>query len=174
VYTIKNKRRWFLGLIAAWAWACHPTVSAQALCAKPSGRTVLVLHTSQRLAVPCDLQAFDGMPQKSLETQLPPSLGLTGLHQWSGVPLSHIAALLGAGPDAEIQLIALNNYTVSVPMSDLRRYDPVLASRRNGKPLSVRDKGPFILIYPFDQYRELDAQDYLNRSIWQVHEIRLK
>ena len=88
------------------------------------------------------------MPQKTVETQLPPSLGLSGRHRWSGVPLSHIAGLLGAGPDAEVQLIALNNYAVSVPMRDLRRYDPVLASRRDGKPLSVRDKGPLFVAYP--------------------------
>ncbi|MFC7411047.1 molybdopterin-dependent oxidoreductase [Hydrogenophaga atypica] len=168
-----NKRRSFLGLVGAWAWACHPTLNAQTLCPKPVGRPVLVLRTSRSATAPCDLQALDQMPQKTLETQLPPSLGLRGRHRWSGVPLSHIAGLLGAGPDAEVQLIALNNYAVSVPMRDLRRYDPVLASRRDGKPLSVRDKGPLILIYPFDQHPELDAQDYLNRSIWQVHEIRV-
>ena len=134
-----NKRRSFLGLVGAWAWACHPTLNAQTLCPKPVGRPVLVLRTSRSATAPCDLQALDQMPQKTLETQLPPSLGLRGRHRWSGVPLSHIAGLLGAGPDAEVQLIALNNYAVSVPMRDLRRYDPVLASRRDGKPLSVRD-----------------------------------
>lgn len=134
---------------------------------------MLVLRTSRSTESRCDLQALDQMPQKTLETQLPPSLGLSGSHRWSGVALSHIAGLLGARPDAEVQLIALNSYAVSVPMRDLRRYDPVLASRRDGKPLSVRDKGPLILIYPFDQHAELDAQEYLNRSIWQVHEIRV-
>jgi hypothetical protein len=132
-----------------------------------------MLRTSRSKVTPCDLQALDLMPQTTLETQLLPSLGLQGHHRWSGVPLSHIAGLLGAGPKAEIQLIALNNYAVSVPMSDLQRYDPVLASRRDGKTLSVRDKGPLMLIYPFDRYPELNAQDYLNRSIWQVHEVRV-
>jgi len=163
-----------MGMAAMLLWACHPALSAQTLCPKPTGRVVLVLHPPGGSATPCDLQALDKMPQKTLETSLPASLGLTGHNRWSGVALSHIAGLLGAGPNADIQLIALNNYAVSVPMSDLRRYDPVLASRRNGETLSVRDKGPFILIYPFDQHRELDAQEYLNRSIWQIHEIRIK
>lgn len=40
--------------------------------------------------------------------------------------------------------------------------------------LSVREKGPMMLIYPFDTYPELHAQQYLNRSIWQIHAITIK
>lgn len=168
-----NSGGWLMGLITALLWANHPALGAEPLCPPPTGRVVLVLHAADRPAIRCDLLALDRLPQTTVETQLPPSLGLAGQHRWSGVSLRHIATRLGAGPDADIQLVALNNYAVSVPMSDLRRYDPVLASRRNGAVLSVRDKGPLILIYPFDRHRELDAQAYLNRSIWQVHEIRI-
>ena len=38
----------------------------------------------------------------------------------------------------------------------------------------VREKGPMMLIYPFDAYPELHAQQYLNRSIWQLHAITVK
>lgn len=114
------------------------------------------------------------MPRKTITTRLPEGLGLAGENQWTGVPLSHLARLMGAGPSAELHLVALNNYAISVPMSDLLRYDPVLASRRNGERISVREKGSLILIYPFDEHRELDKQEYINRTIWQVNEIRIK
>lgn len=170
-----GKHGWRLGLATLLLGICHPVLHAQPLCPPPAARAVLVLHTASGPATACDLQALDGLPQKTIETRLPDTLGMAGLNRWSGVALSHIARRLGAGPQAEIQLIALNNYAVSVPMSDLSRFDPVLASRRNGETISVRDKGPLILIYPFDQHRgELDAQEYLHRSIWQVHEIRIK
>jgi hypothetical protein len=117
---------------------------------------------------------LERLPLSTVSTRLPASLGLAGNNRWSGVPLGHLAQQLGAGPQSEIQLVALNNYAVSVPMSDLQRYNPVLASRRNGDPIGVRQKGPLILIYPFDAHRELETQEYLNRTIWQVNEIRIK
>ena len=43
--------------------------------------------------------------------------------------------------------------------------------QRNGVTLSVRERGPMMLIYPFDSHPELHTQQYLNRSIWQVRQI---
>lgn len=149
-------------------------LAAEPLCARPTGRAVLLIRAGAAQPVACDMAALDRLPQATIETRLPDSLGLAGHNRWSGVRLSHIAQALGAPEGAEIQLTALNNYAVSVPLSDLTRFDPVLATRRNGTPIGVRDKGPLILIYPFDQYRELQSREYVTRSIWQVHEIRAK
>ena len=54
-----NKRRSFLGLVGAWAWACHPALNAQTLCPKPSGRPVLVLRTSRFFPEQDDSEARD-------------------------------------------------------------------------------------------------------------------
>lgn len=150
------------------------TLAAQPLCPTPTGRVVLTLRAAQGDPLVCDLQGLERLPQQHIDTRLPAALGLAGQHRWRGVPLAELARALGAGPDSEIRLLALNHYAVSVPMSDVLRFNPVLASRRNGEPLAVRDKGPLILIYPFGRHRELDDPEYLNRSIWQVHEIRLR
>ena len=40
--------------------------------------------------------------------------------------------------------------------------------------MSVRDKGPLILIYPFDSHPSLRAQMHFNRSIWQVNGLSLQ
>ncbi len=161
-----------------WCVACItllPAVSAaEMLCPPPTSRVVLTLQPANGPAIRCDLPALERLPQKTLETRLPAPLGLEGRHRWSGVSLGYFAKALGADRQSQVHLVALNHYAVSVPMSDLERFDPVLAMRINGERISVREKGPLILIYPFDQYRELAAQDYLNRSIWQVNEIRIK
>lgn len=170
----RGRRGWRVETVAALLCAWHLPMGAQALCPAPTERPILVVQRQDATVTACDLRALDRMPQKTVETRMPDILGVAGTNRWSGVPLSHIAAQLGAGPDADIQLVALNNYAVLVPMSDLRRFDPVLASRRNGELLRVREKGPLILVYPFDQHRNLGAQEYLNRSIWQVHEIRIR
>lgn len=138
------------------------------------------LHVLRLMAVgpnrqaSCDIHGLQALPQRELVTSLPPSLGQPGAHRWQGVSLRMLAERMGATPGSTLQLAALNDYAVTVPWSDLVRYDPIVAYLRNGVALSVRDKGPMMLIYPFDAHRELNAQQYLNRSIWQLHAITFK
>jgi len=75
---------------------------------------------------------------------------------------------------ATLHVTALNDYSVDIPLSDLKRYQPVLAWQLNGKPIGVRNKGPLLLIYPFDAYPELQNQLYYGRSIWQIKTITVK
>ena len=49
-----------------------------------------------------------------------------------------------------------------------------LAYRRDGQNLTIRDKGPFILIYPFNKFKKLNQQIYINRSVWQINEIHIE
>ena len=120
------------------------------------------------------MAGLQALPQRELVTSLPPSLGNTGVHRWQGVSLRLLAERLGGGPGSVLQLEAINDYAVTVPWSDLVRYDPIVAYQRNGQALTVREKGPMILIYPFDAHPELNTQQYLNRSIWQVNAITVK
>lgn len=173
---MKRIQEWGWHLACATVLLTGPSLAMATtpLCPEPAGRVALLLIPARGPSASCDLAALERLPQKTLSTRLPASLGLSGTHRWSGVPLSHLARQLGAGPQSAIHLVALNHYAISVPMSDLQRYDPVLALRRNGERIGVREKGPLMLIYPFDAHPELETQEYLNRSIWQVNEIRIK
>jgi hypothetical protein len=50
----------------------------------------------------------------------------------------------------------------------------ILALKRNGEYMPVRDKGPLFVIYPFDSKPELKTQTYYGRSVWQVAKIVVK
>jgi hypothetical protein len=117
------------------------------------------------------LSELKALPAASIETDLPEALQIQGHHLWAGVPLSTITPLLGEGVTA-IHLGALNDYSITIPVSDIETYQPVLAYSRDGQDIAIRDKGPLIVIYPFGQYPQLEQQIYLNRTIWQVGEIR--
>jgi hypothetical protein len=68
-----------------------------------------------------------------------------------------------------IQLIAFNDYSVTIPSSDLHKYDPVLAHTASGKRLTKRDFGPLWLMYPREQHEELRNNATSNgKLIWQV------
>lgn len=119
------------------------------------------------------LSDIENLPQTSITLELPESVGIAGEHVWQGTPLSSLVALSGRKTDT-LKIAALNGYSVSVPVKDIDRYNPTLVYRRDGMLISVREKGPFLLIYPFDKFSELNQQIYLNRLVWQINEITLQ
>jgi hypothetical protein len=50
----------------------------------------------------------------------------------------------------------------------------ILAIKRNGEYMSVRDKGPLFVIYPYDSSPDLKSQTYYARSAWQVAKIDVR
>lgn len=70
-----------------------------------------------------------------------------------------------------VKVVALNDYTISVPVDDLKKFNAILAYKRNGNLMPVRDKGPLFIIYPYDSSPELNNQIYYARSAWQVARI---
>jgi hypothetical protein len=69
---------------------------------------------------------------------------------------------------------ALNDYSSDIPFSDIAKYNVILATKQNGQYMSVRDKGPLFIVYPFDSDPELKHQTYYGRSVWQVSRITVK
>lgn len=84
-----------------------------------------------------------------------------------------MAAILdAAGAKGSTLLVkAINDYVAEVPFDDMYAYPVILASKRNGKRMTVRDKGPLFVIYPFDLDPSLQNEKIYNRSVWQVKEI---
>ncbi len=119
---------------------------------------------SRRRLATCRL--WSGCQRATSPPPCPRRWAWRGEHRWTGVPLRHLVELLGGGERSRIVLTALNDYAVEIPWSDLLRYNPVLAYRRDGQRMGIRDKGALILISPFDAHPALQqGQDYVNRTI---------
>ena len=78
-------------------------------------------------------------------------------------------AVGGAGKTMKIR--ALNDYTVEVPVADFVDHPVILATKRDGSLMSVREHGPIFVIYPFDKEPDLYNEKYFSRSVWQVSTI---
>ena len=70
-----------------------------------------------------------------------------------------------------VTVTALNDYSAEIPIGDFLDHSVILASRLDGEELSVRDKGPLFVIYPFDLEPDLYNEVYFGRSVWQVTSI---
>lgn len=96
-----------------------------------------------------------------------------GSHRYTGVPLRTLTDRLGIS-EGRLMMTAINDYMIEVPVSDAVEGGPILAFAMDGKPMSVRDKGPIWLIYPFDDTPSYQSEVYFSRSIWQLDRIEAK
>lgn len=147
---------------------------ASPVCPPSGERTVLRLQFATQPALACDMQALERLSAREIVTTLPQALGMPGKSRWRGVSLRQLVESLGGNESHQIELTAMNDYSVRIPWSDLLEYDPLVAYRRDQQPIGIRDKGPLILIYPFDRHPRLQKQDYVNRTIWQVNVISIR
>jgi hypothetical protein len=63
---------------------------------------------------------------------------------------------------------------VSIPVSDATSGGPIIAFARNGEAMSVREKGPLWIVYPYDADPAYQSETIYARSIWQLDRIRVE
>ncbi len=169
------KKSWFiaggLGILMLSFNLVMTPANAQAL-PKPKGSVILTVsgRISQRNAG--DLAEFDAemlkaMPASQIVTKTPWRASAT---RFSGPALKTLLSAVGAQGKV-LRLIALDRYEVSIPIEDVARFGPVLAMRMDDRELKIRDRGPVLLMYPFDSFPELNTEIYFGRSIWQLQRI---
>ena len=93
-----------------------------------------------------------------------------GVDLYRGPLLRSVMAAVGA-QTGTLSMTALNDYSAVVPKKDGDDYDVILAMDMNGQAMSVRDKGPIFLLYPFSDDPSLNNEVIQNRSVWQIKSI---
>lgn len=116
------------------------------------------------------LSEFEAIDASTVETRTPWHKGKT---RFSGVSGKALLKYLGT-ISLEVDAIALNDYKVTLPVSDLSASGLIFATRKNGEPMSIREKGPVFIIYPFDADPSLDNEVIYARSIWQLKALNFK
>lgn len=115
------------------------------------------------------LEDLDKLQQTEFTTS---TIWTDGQVKFSGVSLNELLKTLKISGQT-IELIALNDYSISIPMSELGSPLPIVATRMNDKRMSVRDKGPFWLVYDYDSDASFQNETIYSRSIWQLNRIKL-
>ncbi|MFM2607774.1 hypothetical protein AAFX30_09120 [Vibrio chagasii] len=110
------------------------------------------------------------LPQSEIATILPWSEGKS---VYSGVTLQAVLETMDLSVSPIVTFIALNDYKVSIPKEDFYDHQPIIAIKQDGEFMSVRDKGPYWLIYPLSSSPELDNTDIHSKMIWQIRDIHL-
>jgi hypothetical protein len=117
-----------------------------------------------------DRQALEAMPQHRTTTSTP---WTDGVSVFEGPLLCDLLELVGADGTV-LQAKALNDYAVEIPIGDCERYPVILALTRDGERLSRRDMGPIWIVYPRDDFPELQLETVNARWVWQLTELEVR
>lgn len=117
-----------------------------------------------------DLARLEGLPQHQIQTGTP---WHTGKPAFSGPLLREVLKAAGA-EGKTLRMTALNDYRVDIPADDVQRYDVIVARLLDGRAMTVREKGPLFVMYPFDKHPDLRNTVYFSRCIWQLRRIEVR
>lgn len=96
-----------------------------------------------------------------------------GVMTFTGVSGRHLVEALQADGTAVIA-DALNDYHTIIPFEVFATDDLLIAYARDGQPMSVRDKGPFWIVFPFDADAIYRSDTYKAYAIWSLTRLEFR
>jgi hypothetical protein len=111
-----------------------------------------------------DYDQLASLPQTTFTTS---TTWTPGTPTFTGVLMKDLIAAVGATGET-ITLTAANDYAITLPLDDVQADAPLLAFLMDGQPMSLRDKGPVWMVYPYDAEEKYRTEETYSRSIWQM------
>jgi hypothetical protein len=173
--SITSLRKLVLPVVAAVAMLASGLAIAAAGLGQPAEKPILTVmgkisNTNKDGAAQFDRAMLEQIGMVSFTTSTP---WYKEPVAFEGVPLAKVMQAVGAKGE-RLVAVALNDYSAELPMDDIAKYNVILALKRNGEYMPVRDKGPLFIVYPFDSNPDLKNQKFYSRSVWQVARIEVK
>lgn len=116
-----------------------------------------------------DLARLDALAQTEVKTLTP---WTDSVDSYTGVRMSELLAALGAKGD-KLEAVALNDYSNQFNSEAALQYPVILATRKNGQPMRIRDKGPIWIIYPLSDYPQLRKEESHHAMVWQLKSLKV-
>lgn len=162
-------RRTVAAALAGAAFLAWSRRAAAASLPQPLERPILTVSgriaiTNRAGTAQFDRPMLEALGTSGFETTTP---WYPGPIRFDGVRMDRLLEAVGASGD-RVLAYALNDYTTELPISDFAAYGVLLALKRDGEYMPVRDKGPLFIVYPFDSRPELRHQRFYARSAWQL------
>jgi hypothetical protein len=141
----------------------------------PTGGVVLTVNgkigvKNTASAAVFDDALLDALPQHSFVATTP----------WAKDPATFTGPLLKdllqalKAQGTHLKALALNDYKIDIPLDDAFKYDVILARKVDGHALTVREKGPIFVMYPFERFPELKTKTYYSRCVWQLKSLNVE
>ncbi len=111
-----------------------------------------------------NVAALERLPRHVIETN---TIWTEGVQVFEGVLLKDFLAHIGVS-EGNIEASATNEYLIDINVNEATDIAPLIAYKRNGEYMSLRDKGPLWVVFPYDASEEFRRDEIYAQSIWQV------
>jgi hypothetical protein len=128
---------------------------------------VLTVTDPGGTSVDYDLAALEALDSTDLLTH---TSWTDGLQRFTGVRASLLLVALEQ-PGSSVRARALNDYEVRMSVKDLTDHPVIIAYKRNGEYMAIRDKGPLWIIFPQDDHPELTGLETDQKMVWQLRQL---
>ena len=149
------------------------SLTAFTLGGRPALASTAILEVDGRVAAPAphrfDLEALRALGAVELVTTTPWNEQRV---RFEGVPVRRVLEHCGA-EGTFVRARALNDYWVEIPVADFDDPRVIAAWSVDGRQLTVRDKGPLWIIYPWSHEARYQTGLYDSRSIWQLNHLQV-
>lgn len=140
----------------------------------PTGDVILTVSgaisaTNMGETAAFDIEMLQAMDATTIETT---TIWTEGTQVFQGIALDVLMDRMGV-EGGTLKATAINDYTVEIPVTDAVSGGPILAYLLNGDKMSIRDKGPLWIIYPYDSNADYRSEVIYSRSIWQLDRIEV-
>jgi hypothetical protein len=161
-------------LVALFALAGSILPATAATLATPKDKPILEIAgsigtTNKEGVAVFDREMLESLGMETITTTTPWHKGQV---TFEGVPMAKVMELVAA-KGKTVKALALNDYVTQIPMEDFAKFGVILALKRDGEYMPVRDKGPLFIVYPYDSRPELKSQTYYGRSAWQLKRLEV-
>lgn len=155
--------------------ATQPAAAQPVSLPAPTGEVVLVVDGDIAVknapgAARFDLEMLENLGLSSFSTA---TIWTSGTVGFEGVMLRRLLDHLGV-TGGTVSFHAANAYTASMPVADVTDEAPLIAFRRDGKDMTLRDNGPLWIVFPYSARAEYRSEVIYSLSVWQLIRITVK
>lgn len=128
-----------------------------------------IIKNSEGNEIKVTRKEMEELPQYSITT----STNFTPKSEFVGVKFKDIIdkySLHGS----KVRAYALDDYSFTLPIDEMKNYNVIIAYKKNGKYMSISELGPFSIIYPKDNFPELNNLSVNAKTVWQVKLLEVK
>lgn len=148
-----------LTLLAALAW----TTSVLAEDLKVTSEDGEVLATF-------DLKSFEALGIEEVETTTP---WTDGVNTFEGVSIKKILAEAGVG-GRNLTGHSMDDYAANLSAEVIEAFDPIIATRMNGNLMDIENKGPFWIMFDFDDMPPSTSIEIQSLAVWHLNELEVE
>lgn len=134
--------------------------------------TILVhgnIEGSADAKIEVDLNTLSALEETTFTTSAPWTDKPT---EYTGVRVNTFLNSVGA-LSTSFKAAAGNNYQFMLSDIDFDKYPIIIAYKKDGELLNARTLGPFLIMFPFDDFPELLNEKNKAASVWQLTEMEI-